>query len=471
MDESNVRDPEPLERSVCGGGRGDGGGAEAAGRGEAGSAASGAGRDRERPAADPAGREEYVRYANESLLRDLVPVLDNLDRALEAARATGEAAGRRRGRRADPARAPARCWSAPASPATPRSASRSIRPATRRSPAWSAWTPSPAPSSARRCPGTCCTAGCCAPRSSPSPPRPTRTPSPVPRDYYEVLGVAPRRQRSRDQEGLSSARDAVSTPTATAVTRRPRSGSRKSTRPTRCCPIPTSAPTTTASARRGRGVGPGFGDTGFGTLFEDIFENFFSGGGGRGPGLAGRARRGSPVRAEDHPRGRRRRASRRRSRSRASSVRGVCRQRASSPGVALETCETVPRSRRGAAAATASSPWPGRAPSARARASSTARPAGSAAARGASARERLLSVKIPAGIEDGMQLRLTGEGSSGLERRARRATSTCSCRVREHELFAPQRRRPSTASCPCPSPSWRSGHEARGAGSRRRRPG
>jgi molecular chaperone GrpE len=37
-------------------------------------------------------REEYVRYANESLLRDLVPVLDNLDRALEAARATGEAA-------------------------------------------------------------------------------------------------------------------------------------------------------------------------------------------------------------------------------------------------------------------------------------------------------------------------------------------------------------------------------------------
>jgi molecular chaperone GrpE len=38
-------------------------------------------------------REEYVRYANESLLRDLVPVLDNLDRALEAARAAGSAGG------------------------------------------------------------------------------------------------------------------------------------------------------------------------------------------------------------------------------------------------------------------------------------------------------------------------------------------------------------------------------------------
>jgi molecular chaperone GrpE len=33
-------------------------------------------------------RDEYVKYANESLLRDLVPVLDNLDRALESARAT-----------------------------------------------------------------------------------------------------------------------------------------------------------------------------------------------------------------------------------------------------------------------------------------------------------------------------------------------------------------------------------------------
>src|SRR5215470_3009300 len=38
-------------------------------------------------------REDYVRYANESLLRDLVPVLDNFDRALAAARATGEASG------------------------------------------------------------------------------------------------------------------------------------------------------------------------------------------------------------------------------------------------------------------------------------------------------------------------------------------------------------------------------------------
>jgi len=35
-------------------------------------------------------REDYVKYANETLLRDLIPVLDNLDRALAAARTAGE---------------------------------------------------------------------------------------------------------------------------------------------------------------------------------------------------------------------------------------------------------------------------------------------------------------------------------------------------------------------------------------------
>ncbi len=38
-------------------------------------------------------REDYVRYANESLLRDLLPALDNFDRALGAARAADQAPG------------------------------------------------------------------------------------------------------------------------------------------------------------------------------------------------------------------------------------------------------------------------------------------------------------------------------------------------------------------------------------------
>jgi molecular chaperone GrpE len=37
-------------------------------------------------------RDDYVKYATESLVRDLVPVLDNLDRALDSARAAAGAA-------------------------------------------------------------------------------------------------------------------------------------------------------------------------------------------------------------------------------------------------------------------------------------------------------------------------------------------------------------------------------------------
>ncbi|MBI4587746.1 MAG: nucleotide exchange factor GrpE [Candidatus Rokubacteria bacterium] len=38
-------------------------------------------------------REEYIRFANESLLREILPVLDNFDRALGAARLSTEAQG------------------------------------------------------------------------------------------------------------------------------------------------------------------------------------------------------------------------------------------------------------------------------------------------------------------------------------------------------------------------------------------
>ena len=38
-------------------------------------------------------REESARYAGEALVRDLLPVLDNLDRALDAAGAAGQAGG------------------------------------------------------------------------------------------------------------------------------------------------------------------------------------------------------------------------------------------------------------------------------------------------------------------------------------------------------------------------------------------
>jgi molecular chaperone GrpE len=37
-------------------------------------------------------KDEYVKFANESLLKDLIPVVDNFDRALQAVRSTGGAA-------------------------------------------------------------------------------------------------------------------------------------------------------------------------------------------------------------------------------------------------------------------------------------------------------------------------------------------------------------------------------------------
>jgi molecular chaperone DnaJ len=49
--------------------------------------------------------------------------------------------------------------------------------------------------------------------------------------------------------------------------------------------------------------------------------------------------------------------------------------------------------------------------------------------------ERLLSIKIPAGIEDGMQLRVSGEGSSGLNG-GPAGDLYVQVRVREHAMFA-----------------------------------
>ncbi len=67
------------------------------------------------------------------------------------------------------------------------------------------------------------------------------------RDFYEVAGGSQDGQPGRDPAGLPQARPRSITPTSTR-TRRPRSGSRRSRRPTTCCPIPTRAGGTTRSA-------------------------------------------------------------------------------------------------------------------------------------------------------------------------------------------------------------------------------
>ena len=86
------------------------------------------------------------------------------------------------------------------------------------------------------------------------------------RDYYEVLGRPAGRERRGDPAGVPQAGPPATTPTSTR-TRRRRSGSRRSTRPTRCCPTPRPAqrydrfgaglPADPRGLRRAGGRGPG----------------------------------------------------------------------------------------------------------------------------------------------------------------------------------------------------------------------
>jgi molecular chaperone DnaJ len=62
------------------------------------------------------------------------------------------------------------------------------------------------------------------------------------------------------------------------------------------------------------------------------------------------------------------------------------------------------------------------------------RPCGQCRGEGRRRAERLLSVKIPAGIDDGMQLRITGEGSSGAHGGAP-GDLYVAVRLTQHDLF------------------------------------
>ncbi len=73
----------------------------------------------------------------------------------------------------------------------------------------------------------------------------------MPRDYYEVLGVAPRRRRRRDQEGVPAARARAASGRQQPRSRSRGASSRRLPRRTRCCPIPIGARRTTATATKG----------------------------------------------------------------------------------------------------------------------------------------------------------------------------------------------------------------------------
>jgi len=182
----------------------------------------------------------------------------------------------------------------------------------------------------------------------------------------------------------------------------------------------------------GAAGGGGFGTGGFGTLFEDIFENFFSGG---GQGRRARAGRGDDLQYELKI-------------TLEEAATGIetkvqlprleacerCRGTGAQPGsqrVTCETCRGQGQVRFNQGFLTVARPCP----KCQGEGEINKNPCRECRGEGRQRTERLLNIKIPAGIEDGMQLRLTGEGSSGMHG-GPPGDLYVLVRIREHAIFA-----------------------------------
>jgi molecular chaperone DnaJ len=179
------------------------------------------------------------------------------------------------------------------------------------------------------------------------------------------------------------------------------------------------------------GAGPGGFDSGFGSLFEDIFENFL---GGSGRGRRTRAARGEDLQYElkltlEEA------ASGLETKIQIPRLEACeqCGGTGAEPGTRKSTCDTCGgrgEVRMSHGFLTVARPCPrclgegqiNRSPCQQCR------------GEGRQRSERLLSVKIPPGIDDGMQMRLTGEGSGGLNG-GPPGDLYVLVRIREHQLF------------------------------------
>jgi molecular chaperone DnaJ len=180
------------------------------------------------------------------------------------------------------------------------------------------------------------------------------------------------------------------------------------------------------------GAGGGFDASGFGTLFEDIFENFFSGG---GRGRRTRAARGEDLQyelkitLEEAATGIETKVQLPRlepcqtcegSGAEAGTKRTVC-----------ETCRGQGQVRFNQGFLTVARTCP----KCQGEGEINKNPCKACRGEGRQRSERLLSIKIPAGIEDGMQLRLSGEGSIGVHGGSPGDLYVL-VRIREHANFA-----------------------------------
>jgi molecular chaperone DnaJ len=187
--------------------------------------------------------------------------------------------------------------------------------------------------------------------------------------------------------------------------------------------------------RFGTVAGPGgFGDVGFGTIFDDLFEGFF---GGPERGRRTRARRGDDLRYDLEI-------------SLEEAAEGLesklqiprleacetCRGSGQEPGTRPEVCATCRgqgQVRLSQGFLTVARPCP----ACRGQGSINRHPCNSCRGEGRQSNERLLKVTIPAGVEDGNQLRLSGEGEGGLLG-GPAGDLYVVIHVRPHEIFARQ---------------------------------
>jgi molecular chaperone DnaJ len=183
----------------------------------------------------------------------------------------------------------------------------------------------------------------------------------------------------------------------------------------------------------GAGAGGGF-ESGFGTLFEDIFENFFSAGGGGRRGRS-RAQRGEDlqyelkVTLEEAAAGLETKVQIPRL-----EACETCSGTGAEPGTRKTTCDTCQgrgEVRMSHGFLTVARPCP----RCNGEGQINKSPCKSCRGEGRQRAERLLGVKIPAGIDDGMQLRLSGEGSAGLNG-GPAGDLYVLVRIREHAIFA-----------------------------------
>jgi molecular chaperone DnaJ len=188
--------------------------------------------------------------------------------------------------------------------------------------------------------------------------------------------------------------------------------------------------------RFGTAPGPGGnpGDVGFGTIIEDLFEGFFGGGGGA---RRTRARRGDDLQyrleisLEEAAHGLETKLQIPRH-----DTCEACRGGGLEPGTAPETCGTCRgqgQVRFSQGFLTVARPCPACGGAGRV----NRHPCAGCRGEGRVARERLLTVTIPAGIEDGNQLRLSGEGEGGLNG-GPPGDLYVLLQIRPHEIFVRQ---------------------------------